>query len=38
MGFVVAVVSATVGDGVGRGGHGGPLGCLGCGIGLSVAT
>nr|POE56133.1 hypothetical protein CFP56_41223 [Quercus suber] len=37
MGFVAAEVSSTVGDGVGRGGHGGPLGCLDCGVGLSVA-
>ena len=38
VGFVAAIFLAEVGDGVGRGGRDGPLGCLGCGVGLSVAT
>lgn len=36
--FVVVEVSATVGDGVGRGGRGGPLRWLGFGVCLSVTT
>lgn len=36
--FVAVEVSATIGDGVGQGGHGGPLGWLGFGVCLPVTT